>query len=62
MRAVLKTEPAAGATLLDVPIPVPGPGEVLIKVKLLLYVVLTTTYTYGMNGHKAHSASADNGT
>ncbi len=33
MRAVLKIEPVAGATLLDVPVPVPGPGEVLIKVK-----------------------------
>lgn len=33
MRAVLKIEPAAGATLLEVPVPVPGPGEVLIKVK-----------------------------
>jgi len=33
MRAVLKSEPAPGATLMDVPIPVPGPGEVLIKVK-----------------------------
>ena len=33
MRAVLKIEPAAGATLLEAPVPVPGPGEVLIKVK-----------------------------
>ncbi len=33
MRAVLKSEPAAGATLEDVPVPSPGPEEVLIKIK-----------------------------
>lgn len=33
MKAVVKTERAAGAELLDLDIPVPGPGEVLVKVK-----------------------------
>ncbi|HAV20496.1 MAG TPA: L-threonine 3-dehydrogenase, partial [Firmicutes bacterium] len=33
MKAVLKREPQAGATLVELPVPKPGPGEVLIKVK-----------------------------
>lgn len=33
MKAVLKSEPQAGAALVELPVPEPGPGEVLIKVK-----------------------------